>query len=84
MKTLGPKRQPVADPRYSVTGSGVPVEELDFSTWWTDFGLSASVHYLHALHKDGETTHRVHCRSCERPRLEMRDGTLYWLVDRGP
>lgn len=84
MKTRGPIRRPAQDPRYSETGSGVPLDQLDFSRWWTDFGLSGSVHYLHVPHKDGETTQRVHCRSCERPRLEMRDGVLYWLVDRKP
>ena len=28
-----------------------------------------------------ETFHRVYCRLTNHPRLSMRDGILYWLID---
>ena len=69
-------RRAVASERNSSCGSA-RLADLDWSTWWTD--ASFGQHYLHVQHKDGETVHRVYCRRCECPRLEMRRGKLMWL-----
>jgi len=69
-------RRAVASERNSSCGSS-GLADLDWSTWWTD--TSFGRHYLHVKHKDGETMHRVCCRRCECPRLEMRRGKLMWL-----
>lgn len=68
-------RRCVASPRNSV--SSARLSDLDLSTWWTD--TSCGQHYLHVQHKDGETVHRVFCRGCDCPRLEMQRGKLMWL-----
>jgi hypothetical protein len=67
----------VDSPRNSVCNSS-RLSELDWQRgWWTDdsFGM----HYLHVYHKDGETIHRVYCKHCQQPRIEQRQGKLYWL-----
>lgn len=55
---------------------------LDFSEWWTD--CSFEQFYLHVRHRDRNdgSIHRVYCRHTEKPRLKMKDGVLYWLVER--
>ena len=66
----------------SVGTGGVGVTDLDWSDWWTDH--SGDANYLHVRHLDGDTVHRVHCRFARRPRLALRGGVLYWLVDPNP
>lgn len=71
------KKKLVSSPRNSKCGTA-KFKDLDWNKgWWTDdsFGM----HYLHVHHKDGETIHRVYCRSAERPRLQVTNGKLYWL-----
>lgn len=75
------RRLSVRSPRNSICGSA-RLEDLDWDRgWWTDYSFSKN--YLHVWHKDGETIHRVRCRRCDRPRLEMRQGALLWLIDPG-
>lgn len=68
---------------------GVPLEWLDQQNWWTeDFGSL----YLHVkgdpkadpanVYGVGECVYRVFCRASERPRLMLKDGVLYWLIDK--
>lgn len=71
--TMTLRRLSVASRRNSVCGSA-KLADLDWSNWWQDLW------HIHVLHKDGETWHRVFCRRDERPRLEMRNGKLMWLV----
>lgn len=54
------------------------LEDLDWSNWWTD--NTGGAHYLHVPHPTDETIHRVRCRLAKSPRLEMRDGLLFWLI----
>lgn len=80
----------VTNPRYSFTGCGTPLSDLDWGDWWPDgweFGKawknSPASFYLHVAHKnkvDG-TRHRVYCRHAECPRLGMRDGKLMWIFE---
>jgi hypothetical protein len=71
----------VTSPRNSVVGTGgVTLADLDWSQWWTD-GIRGHL-YLHVPHLDGDTIHRVYCRRTDTPRLQMRGGELYWLVDK--
>jgi hypothetical protein len=77
------KRQPVPlwvdSPRNS--DCGISLRRLDFSRWYTD--TSFGNFYLHVAGPD-DSWHRVYCRSLhEPPRLGMRDGRLYWIVDGG-
>jgi hypothetical protein len=67
----------ISSPRNSRCNTA-KLSQLDWQRgWWTDdsFGM----HYLHVYHKDGETIHRVYCRHCEQPRIEQKNGKLYWL-----
>jgi hypothetical protein len=72
-----PLALPVDSSKNSVCNSA-KLKDLDWQRgWWTDdsFGM----HYLHVYHKDGETIHRVYCKHCQQPRIENRNGKLYWL-----
>lgn len=80
------RRLRVDSPRNSRCGSA-DLRDLDWSNWWTDDSMDA--HYLHVQRNhpeiDGgkpgdETSHRVFCRHCDRPRLRLIDGKLYWLI----
>jgi hypothetical protein len=79
------RRLRVDVPRNSDCGSS-PIGDLDFSRWWTDGGRGSFSRgiYLHVpsrtLFPDGGV-HRVFCRRSDNPRLEMKAGVLYWLVD---
>ena len=66
----------VANPRYSVCDSA-RLSDLDWSNWWTDTSFGG--HYLHVVHKDGATAHRVYARGCKTPRIEMNNGNLMWI-----
>lgn len=77
----GPLRRKVNNRRYSACSARL--EDLDWSHWWTGRGLSGEMHILHVRHKDPEMgVHRVYCRLSDSPRLEMKAGELYWLIDR--
>lgn len=85
---MKPRRLLVSSPRNSTCGSA-KLSELDWSEWFTD-GLSLFLNgaqyplrssYLHVHHRDGETIHGVYCRHSDTPRLAMRGGKLYWLID---
>ena len=55
------------------------LSDLDWQRgWWTDdsFGM----HYLHVYHKDGETIHRVYCKKCDQPRIQVLNQKVYWLI----
>jgi len=80
MKRLKPRRLKINSIRNSTCGSA-RLADLDWSHWCTDIGFAGCSLYLHVAHVDGETAHRVHCKHALRPRLEMKDGELYWLVD---
>jgi hypothetical protein len=72
-----PKALLVSSPKNSTCNSA-KLGDLDWNKgWWTDdsFGM----HYLHVHHKDGETVHRVYCRHCQQPRIQVTNGKLYWL-----
>ena len=59
------------------------IESLDWSQWWTDGGeasLWGDFYVKVPRHADG-TVHRVHCRHSETPRIGMRNGVLYWIID---
>ena len=63
-----------------------PMADLNWASWWTDTwhdveGKITSF-YLHVESLDGDSVQRVYCRKSETPRLMMKDGELYWLVDR--
>ena len=55
----------------------VPFRVLDTLNWWTD--NSCGQHYIHCVARGDGTVHRVFCRGCDNPRLEMKNGELYWL-----
>lgn len=78
MRKHGPIRRKVYSPRNSTTV--LPWRELDFRHWWIDTSFKSF--YLHVRHADGERWSRVRCRLSEKPRLEMRDGILFWLIDK--
>ena len=63
----------------------IPLSKLDWNTWWTD--TSGGQLFLHVGCKvapPGEdTVWCVWCRDVLCPRLMMRDGILYWLIDEG-
>ncbi len=67
----------VASKRNSICG--IPLDELDWRSWWTD--TSGGGFYLHVRHVLEDTVHRVYCRASDKPRLEMKDGKLFWLID---
>lgn len=69
-------RRSVSGPRNSSCGSA-RLSDLNWSRWWTDNSFGQM--YLHVAHKDGQTVHRVYCRRCKTPRLEMVRGRLCWL-----
>jgi hypothetical protein len=76
-KPSAPQKKLVSSPRNSKCSSA-RLKDLDWQRgWWTDdsFGM----HYIHVHHKDGETIHRVYCKSSDRPRIQMDKGRLYWL-----
>lgn len=70
----------VASARSSTCDSA-SLADLDWSNWWTDTAYGHN--YLHVMHKDGQTVHRVRCKvqGCIAPRLTMQAGVLHWLVD---
>jgi hypothetical protein len=76
------KHRRVDSPRNSRSGSA-KLSDLDFSQWWTD--VSFGQHYLHVPHKGhggmAGTVHRVKCRLAECPRLLLKNGKLYWIID---
>lgn len=70
----------IASPRNSRC-STAKFEDLDWDKgWWTDdsFGM----HYIHVHHKDGETIHRVYCKHCQQPRIQVLKGKPYWLFSK--
>lgn len=80
MKPRGPSWRKVNTTRNSACGSAC-LENLDWSNWWTDGGISGKYGMLQVVHTDMGSVHRVYCRHADNPRLAMRDGILYWLVD---
>ena len=78
--TKKPRRLKVASKRNS--DCGVPLDQLDWSNWWTD--IVGQVVYLHVQHTDKSdgAVHRVWYKHADYPRLMLRDGVLYWLVDK--
>lgn len=91
-KILGPLRRKVNNPRNSTCSA--PLDRLDWDNWFTDYGFADDAgrmnggynFYLHVHHEDGESIHRVYCREAVRrnvrPRLELVNGELVWLIDR--
>lgn len=89
-KRLGPSRRLVTSIHNSGCSSA-GLHKLDFSQWFSDMtltygGLKYGSLYLHVLHKDGETWHRVYPRMPRTNRwsgirLECRKGSLFWLLD---
>jgi len=77
--TRGPSRRKVNNNRNSVCGSA-QLEDLDWSRWFTDL-IAGHFFYLHVAGPDN-TWHRLCCRHSDKPRLSMKDGVLYWLIDR--
>lgn len=68
----------------------VPLDRLDWSSWWTDNGGWPEYVYLHVPYKDepgnlmNGTVHRVRPRvprGMTATRLSMENGELYWLFD---
>lgn len=66
------------------------LNRLDWKNWWTDGNCFFGAAYIHVRHKKGkkwkksgmdQTIHRVYCKKAVAPRLAMKDGELYWLVD---
>ena len=76
-KKLGPKRYKVRSERNSACIRDL--DSLDWSNWFVD--LSFGRFYLHVDALDGDTVWRVRCRKAMMPRLAMKNGDLYWLVD---
>lgn len=80
------KRYKVRSKRNSICNYNVEDDSLDWSFWWTDIwhnDQGAHVEsYLHVYDKDHDSIQRVRCRKSLVARIEMRDGELYWLVDR--
>jgi len=74
MKKHAPRCLKVSSPRNSECS--IPLSRLNFGRWFAE-GSS----YLHVHHKTEDTIHRVYCKHSDTPRLAMRDGELYWLVD---
>lgn len=84
-------RRRVDSPRNS---GSARIEDLDFSDWWMDAWekdgpIIRDTRYIHVAHKghDGMqgTVHRVHPRRAKNAqswRLAMRNGVLYWLIDK--
>jgi hypothetical protein len=66
----------VYSPTNSTCGSS-SLHDLDWNNWWNDTSFENV--YLHVASKDGETSHRVFCRGCQTPRLQMVNGKLMWL-----
>ena len=57
------------------------LKKMDWDNWWVD--TSSGYFYLHVRYfdEDEETWWRVQCNHTDHPRVAMRDGVLYWLVD---
>ena len=75
-----PRSRGVFNKRNSICGSA-NIDDLVTGEWWTDGGDEI---YIHAKHKDGETSHRVFprkMRGYKCKRMTMKDGKLYWLYD---
>lgn len=74
----------VDDPRNSACATA-RLKDLDWSNWWWDSAgyihVRRSVPSLDGPGPDDCTHHRVRCRLTGSPRIAMRDGHLYWLVD---
>lgn len=81
--TPSPRCLKVNSPRNSECG--VPLSYLDWSDWYTGTGLSGTLMILHVrqIYQDNTAIHRVYCRHADKPRLKMKNGELYWLVDPG-
>lgn len=82
---IGPSCHKVNSRRNSACGSA-RLEDLKWTDWWTDSGFTAKGMYLHVSHigtggHEG-TSHRVYCKLTETPRLMLKNGELYWLVDK--
>ena len=67
----------VRDRRNSECASA-KLEDLNWGEWWAD--NSFGQFYLHFVHNDGESVHRVYCRHAVKPRLGFRDGELWWVI----
>ena len=72
-------RRSVVNERYTTTGDGVKLADLDFDNWWTD--NSKGMNFFHVKHKVEDTWHRVYCKKTDCPRLLMKDGKLMWIID---
>lgn len=83
-----PKQYKINNERNS--DCSVRLKNLDWNNWFTDgMWIRPPAIYLHVNHKDikgmGDTIHRVSCKkSCfgQGVRITMKDGELYWLVDK--
>jgi len=73
----GPRRLKVRNRRNSECN--FDLDALDWSSWFTD--TSFGEFYLHIYDLAHDSVQRVRCRKTPRPRLEMANGELYWLVD---
>ena len=81
---MGVRWLKVRSKRNSYCSMGLKTMEWD--NWWVD-GLSAgrtASLYLHMRRVDEgeETWWRVYCKHTDKPRLGMRKGQLYWLIDK--
>lgn len=57
------------------------LKTLDWDNWWLD--TSHQYCHLHVRSEDdgGDTWWRVYCKHTDNPRVGVRDGVLYWLID---
>ena len=53
------------------------IKDLDFTRFRTDDSFERF--YLHVHHKTEDTIHRVYCKHCDHPMIEMEDNKLYWI-----
>lgn len=47
-----------------------------------DFEASDRRNKKYKFPRDFETWHRVYCRATDNPRLSVKEGQLYWLIDK--
>lgn len=87
-KLKGPTWLKVNDEKNS--SSTTFLNRLDWKNWWTDGVTHVNLFYIHVPHLKGkkwkkagmdDTVHRVYCTKSMTPRLAMKNGELYWLVD---
>ena len=84
-KRSGPIRRRVNSRRNS--SCALPLDRLDWSRWWTHSIQIMSADtlepyvftYLHVM--EDHKVHRVFCKLAVNPRVEFRNGRLYWLID---